>query len=57
MTLYSENFKSIKEMLEALQKLSNETPYKGFDALKYAGKVKCDIDPLVYQKQMRDEWN
>jgi hypothetical protein len=24
--------------------------------LKYAGKLKSDINPLEYQKQMRDEW-
>ena len=23
---------------------------------KYAGRLKLDIDPLVYQKQMRNEW-
>jgi hypothetical protein len=24
--------------------------------LKYAGKLKTVIDPVEYQKQMRDEW-
>ena len=24
--------------------------------MKYAGKLKLDIDPLIYQKQIRDEW-
>ena len=23
---------------------------------KYAGKLKLDIDPLEYQRQMRNEW-
>ncbi len=23
---------------------------------KYAGKLKIDIDPLEYQRQMRNEW-
>lgn len=26
------------------------------DLTKYAGKLKIDIDPLEYQRQMRNEW-
>ena len=26
------------------------------DIMKYAGRLKTDIDPLEYQKKMRDEW-
>ena len=26
------------------------------DIKKYAGTLKTDIDPLEYQKKMRDEW-
>lgn len=26
------------------------------DILKYAGKLKMDIDPLEYQKKLRNEW-
>lgn len=26
------------------------------DLRKYAGILKTDIDPLAYQKQIRDEW-
>ncbi len=26
------------------------------DILRYAGTLKTKIDPLEYQKQMRDEW-
>lgn len=29
---------------------------KGIDLSKYAGKVKFDIDPVDYQRQIRDEW-
>jgi hypothetical protein len=29
---------------------------KGIDLSKYAGKVKFDIDPVEYQRQIRDEW-
>ncbi len=24
--------------------------------LQYAGKLKTDIDPLVFQRKLRDEW-
>jgi hypothetical protein len=26
------------------------------DISKFAGKLKLELDPLDYQKQMRDEW-
>jgi len=29
---------------------------KGFDAKKYAGKIKFPMDGLTYQKMVRDEW-
>jgi hypothetical protein len=29
---------------------------KGIDLSKYAGKVKFDMDPQEYQRQVRDEW-
>lgn len=42
---------NVDRKLEALK--SNR---KRIDLSKYAGKVKFDIDPLEYQKQVRDEW-
>jgi len=45
--------------MEELKKLMNSTPSpqkKGVDTTKYAGAIKTDIDPLEYQKMMRDEW-
>ena len=39
-----------KRVDEAISKTSKK------DILKYAGKLKTDIDPLDYQRQMRDEW-
>jgi hypothetical protein len=27
-----------------------------YDILKYAGKLKTDIDPSLYQMEMRNEW-
>lgn len=32
------------------------TGRKQLDAKRFAGKVKWDEDPIVYQKRMRDEW-
>lgn len=29
---------------------------KGIDLSKYAGKVIFDVDPVAYQRQLRDEW-
>ena len=44
--------------IEKMKKLMNEafsrTPKK--DIRKYAGILKSDIDPLEFQKQMRNEW-
>jgi hypothetical protein len=37
--------------------LSNLVKPKGFDAKKYAGKIKLNLDPVDYQRQMRDEWD
>jgi hypothetical protein len=31
-------------------------PVRKFNALKYCGKLRLTIDPLKYQKQIRDEW-
>ena len=39
-----------KKVNEAISK----TPKS--DIMKYASKLQTDIDPLEYQKQMRDEW-
>jgi hypothetical protein len=40
------------------QRLLNKAFSKGRKGklLKYAGLLKAEIDPLVYQKMMRDEW-
>ena len=44
--------------IEKMKKLMNEafskSPKK--DIRKYAGILKSDIDPLEFQKQMRNEW-
>lgn len=45
-----------KKIVEALSKIKKSAKKKGFDPEKYAGKVKFDVDPIKYQKQVRDEW-
>jgi hypothetical protein len=44
----------IKKMKRLLNKAFSHAPKKNIR--KYAGVLKTDIDPLEYQKQMRDEW-
>ncbi len=43
---------------EEIKKRINEVVSKTSkrDIMKYAGKLKTGIDPLEYQKQIRDEW-
>ncbi|WP_164891183.1 hypothetical protein [Botryobacter ruber] len=43
--------KEIKKLItEAISKAPKS------NIMKYAGALKTDIDPMDYQKQMRDEW-
>lgn len=41
-----------------IKKKINNAVYKSRsrDVKKYAGKLKLDIDPIEYQRQMRNEW-
>ncbi len=43
-----------KEIKRRVDEAISKSPKK--DIMKYAGKLKTDIDPLEYQRQMRDEW-
>lgn len=38
------------------KKLNGLTLGKGFDALKYLGKVKVNEDGLLIQRRLRDGW-
>lgn len=38
-----------KEIKKQIDKIVSKTPKK--DIMKYAGKLKTDIDPLLYQKK------
>uniref|UniRef100_UPI004048A909 hypothetical protein n=1 Tax=Flavobacterium sp. TaxID=239 RepID=UPI004048A909 len=44
----------IEKMKKLLNQAFAKTPKKNIQ--EYAGILKTDIDPLEYQKQMRDEW-
>jgi hypothetical protein len=46
-----DNKVAIQKMLEKLDK--NE---KGLDTKKYCGKIHLDVDPIEYQKKIRNEW-
>lgn len=42
---------------DAMKAIAEErSTRKGFDAKKYAGKLKRGLDGLTYQKELRDEW-
>jgi hypothetical protein len=45
---------SKSEIVESIRKAAGKRPDKGL--LKLAGSLKVDIDPLEYQKKLRDEW-
>jgi hypothetical protein len=45
---------AVSEAMKAIAK--ERATRKGFDAKKYAGKLKRGLDGLAYQKQVRDEW-
>jgi hypothetical protein len=45
---------AVAKAMEAIAK--ERATRKGFDAKKYAGKLKRGLDGLTYQKQARDEW-
>lgn len=42
------------EIKKRVNEVVSKSP-KG-DIMKYAGKLQTDIDPLDYQRQMRNEW-
>ncbi|MGK7391086.1 MAG: hypothetical protein ACNS60_12075 [Candidatus Cyclobacteriaceae bacterium M2_1C_046] len=44
----------IDKMKKLLNEAFSKTPKKNIR--KYAGVLQTDIDPLDYQKQMRNEW-
>jgi len=45
---------SKSEIVKSIRKAAGKRPQKGL--LKLAGSLKADIDPLGYQKKLRDEW-
>ena len=45
----------IDKMKRLLSEAFSKTPSKNIR--QYAGVLQTDVDPMHYQKQMRDEWN
>lgn len=43
-----------EEIKKRINEVISKAPKK--DIMKYAGKLKMDIDPLEYQRRIRDEW-
>lgn len=46
---------SRQEIKKRINKVIAKQSNKGI--MKYAGKLKSNIDPLEYQKKMRNEWD
>jgi hypothetical protein len=42
------------EIVKSIRKATGKRPNK--ELMKLAGTLKADIDPLEYQKKLRDEW-
>jgi Fe2+ transport system protein B len=45
----------IREMIQKLNELVSKKN-RGLQSTKYSGKIKSQIDPLDYQKDLRNEW-
>ncbi|MBC7388871.1 MAG: hypothetical protein H7329_06660 [Opitutaceae bacterium] len=45
----------IEDLRKQLEKASQKKN-QGINTSKYSGVIKSQIDPLEYQKKMRDEW-
>ena len=50
---YGADKKKIKSLLE---RLKNQKSHGGIDAYKYCGVITLAEEPLLIQKEMRDEW-
>ena len=47
--------KPIREMIQKLNELVSKRR-SGLEAAKYSGILKSKVDPLAYQKSIRNEW-
>jgi hypothetical protein len=50
---YGADKKRIKSLLERLQ---NQKSRSGINAYKYCGVISLSEEPLLIQKELRDEW-
>jgi hypothetical protein len=56
MTVIIEKNVGKKEFEKILLSFREKKTAKGVDTSKHCGVIKLDKDPLVIQKEMRDEW-
>jgi hypothetical protein len=47
--------KPIQEMIQKLNELVSKKN-RGLQSSKYSGTLKSNVDPLAYQKGLRNEW-
>lgn len=45
------------DILHALKRIKDNIHPRRKNPFKYFGKLKWDIDPLRWQKEIRDEWD
>ena len=49
--------KATKKEIDAVIKKVTAKKKKGFNPYKHVGKVKWNVDPVEYQRKLRDEWD
>lgn len=47
---------SKKEIKNQILKLQSQPSAKGFDSKKFENKIKLTIDPINFQKKLRNDW-
>ncbi|MEX0661401.1 MAG: hypothetical protein WEA58_08235 [Balneolaceae bacterium] len=55
-TIHISKKDSIEEVRKKLN-MADKSKKKGFDAKSFCGVLSHRLDPLDYQKSIRDEWN
>ncbi len=46
-----------QDLSDAVEKIKKNSSTKTFDAYKYLGKLKKEVNALDFQEKARDEWN
>jgi hypothetical protein len=56
MTVIVENGINNQEFKKILSNIQDKKKSKPVDTMKYCGVIKLSQDPLIIQKEMRNEW-